>query len=375
MEDKFHDIRPFSDEEFNIVKKRLVKNPFLISTIRTMVWPRIPEWLNSGADFMIRNGLRLRLAGIKSIDDFQKKILGEHLLKWVLDHSAEELTCSGLEKLDSKKNYIFISNHRDIALDSAIIDYLLHKAGHRVPFIAFGDNLLINEMVEDLIRINKAFIVKRNLPVKQQLKALKHLSEYINLIFRDQESIWIAQREGRAKDGIDQTNPAIIKMFHLAERKSQPDFSAFVKSMRIVPVAVSYERDPCDRLKARELHRIKQKGTYSKKSKDDLVAMACGISGYKGNIHVSFSKPLGEGFCNEKEVALAIDREIHQNYRLWPSNYIAWDLYHDSDRFSDQYRPEEKEAFLHDYENLKSEIRKVLFGIYAAPILSKESGE
>jgi 1-acyl-sn-glycerol-3-phosphate acyltransferase len=371
--DIFKDIRPFTDHEFPEVKKRLIANEFLIATVRMMIWPRAPEWLDGITALLIKAFLKIRLVNIHTVDQFQKKIIGLRLLKWVLDQSTDRLTWSGLEHLDHNKSYVFISNHRDIVLDSAIINYILNDAGHKVPYIAFGDNLLFNDMIEDLIRINKAFIVKRNLPPKQQLKELKHLSTYINLLLNGGDHIWIAQREGRSKDGKDQTNPAIIKMLHLAERKSQPDFAAYIKSIRIVPVAISYEKDPCDRLKARELYKTRLKGEYKKKRKDDLVSMATGISGDKGNIHVAFCPPLAGEYESDKEVAEAIDQAIHDAYKLWPRNYVAYDQLTDSTTCQQFYNDQEKEVFLANYRNLKPEIRKILFQIYANPIISKKS--
>ncbi len=371
--DPFHDIRPYTDQEFPTVKKRLIKNSFLVSTVRMMIWPGIPEYLNGLFDFVIRIFLKIRLSNIKTVDDFQKKIVGLRLLKWVLNQSVDRLTWSGLDQLDPGRSYVFISNHRDIVLDSALINYILNEVGFKVPYIAFGDNLLFDDMIEDLIRINKAFIVKRNLPPKQQLKELKHLSEYINLILTQGNHIWIAQREGRAKDGKDQTNPAIVKMFHLSERKSQPDFSAYVNSIGIVPVAISYEKDPCDRIKARELHKMQQKGEYKKKRRDDLISMAAGISGDKGSIHVAFCPPLTGDFKNEKVVADAIDKAIHQNYRLWPRNYIAFDQLNETGYYKNNYSKEEIHRFLDNYANLKPGIKKILLEIYANPVISKDS--
>ncbi len=372
-EDKFHDIRPYTDSEFVKTKKRLIKNEFLISSIRLMMWPKIPRPLIGLFQAFIQVFLRIRLFNIRTVDDFQKKIIGNRLLKWVLDHSTNSLTFTGIDNLDVNENYIFISNHRDIVLDSALIDYILHINDHRVPYIAFGDNLLFNEMVEDLIRINKAFIVKRNLPLKQQLKELKHLSEYIIQILKEGNNIWIAQKEGRAKNGIDRTNPAIIKMFHLSERKKQPDFSAFIKSLNIVPVSVSYEKDPCDRIKARELFQISRKGEFKKKRRYDLVSMAAGIIRDKGHIHVAFSKPLKEDYENEKEVAAAIDFAIQRSYRLWPRNYIAYDELTKDKSYTNHYSEAEKEIFLNQYKDLKLEIRDILLQSYANPVKSKES--
>lgn len=373
--DAFTDIRPYEDEELPAVLRRLTRNDLLISTVRMIVWPNCPRFLTKPLNWFVRWQLRARLLRIGTIHEFQQKIVGDFLLKWVISHSIDDLTSSGLEHLSHDRSYIFISNHRDIVLDSALLNYILNHAGHKVPYIAFGDNLLVNDLVEDLIRINKAFIVKRDLPPREQLKALKHLSAYISHIREQGNHFWIAQREGRAKDGIDATNPAIIKMLYLHERKTQPDFAAFVRSCNIVPVAVSYEKDPCDRLKGWELYRRNKNGQHRKRRNEDLISMAAGISGQKGRVHVAFGKPLDGDFASEKEVARAVDASIHQHYRLWPCNYVAHDTINDDTRFKDQYSTEEKEQFLSQYNNLKPEVRDIILQCFANPIESRNNCE
>lgn len=369
--DSFEDIRPYRDEELPAVLQRLARNDLLVSTVRMITWPKCPEVLKRPVELFVRWKLKRKLRPIRTIDDFQQQIVGNFLLKWVIEHSIDELSHSGLENLSHDKSYIFVSNHRDIVLDSALLNYILNAAGHTVPYIAFGDNLLINELVSDLIRINKAFIVKRDLPPRQQLKALQHLSAYIHHIRQEGSHFWIAQREGRAKDGIDVSNPAIFKMFYLHERKKQPDFGAFIRSCNIVPVAVSYERDPCDRLKGWELYRRKKTGYHRKRKNEDLIAMAAGISGDKGRVHVAFGKPLAGEYANEKQVAAAVDRAIRGQYRLWPCNFIAYDAVFGDGTCSGGYTPEEKEKFLGRYDNLKPEIRTVVLQCFANPVDSR----
>jgi len=370
--DFFEDIRPYGDEELPPVLKRLAKNELLVSTVRMIVWPNCPAFLSAPVGFLVRLMLQRKLKQIKSIDEFQVKIVGDLLLKWVISNSIDDLTSSGLENLSSDRSYIFISNHRDIVLDSALLNYTLHQAGHKVPYIAFGDNLLINELVSDLIRINKAFIVKRDLSPREQLKALTHLSAYISHIQKEGNHFWIAQREGRAKNGIDTTNPAIIKMFYLTERKTQPDFSAFVRSRNIVPVAISYEKDPCDRLKGWELYRKQKVGHHKKRKNEDLIAMAAGISGPKGRVHISFGKSLDGDYRSDKEAALAVDKAVHRQYRLWPGNFIAHDVISESGTYQSEYDNAEKERFLSRYKNLKPEIKKIVLQCFANPVDSRD---
>jgi len=369
--DKFDDIRPFGDNEIPDILKRLSKNELLISTLRIIRWPNCPEILHGPANFFVKLALLIKFKQIKTINDFQVNVIAM-LLDWVLSHSSKGLTYSGIEHLDKDKSCIFISNHRDIALDPAFLNYTLHANGHQVPYIAFGDNLLMNELVSDLIRVNKAFIVKRDLPRREQLKAWKHLSAYIVHILEEGNHFWIAQRQGRAKDGIDETNPAIIKMFYLSKRKTEPDFSAFIKSCNIVPVAISYENDPCDRIKAWEIFRMRKRGKHKKRKNEDLISMAAGISGDKGRIHVALGKPLTDDYKNEKEVASAIDRIIHQEYRLWPNNYVAYDLIHPEKKYQDLYTDDDKKQFLDRYSNLTDKVKKIVFEIYANPVLSRE---
>ncbi|MCP4749924.1 MAG: acyltransferase [Proteobacteria bacterium] len=370
---KFDDIRPYRDDEIPAVMKRLARNALLVSTVRMMKWPKCPERLTKIANFPIRLILALKLSKIKTVDEFQQKIVGGFLLKWVLSNSTDGLSGSGLEDLSADKAYIFVSNHRDIVLDSAFLNYLLNIDDHKVPFIAFGDNLLINDFISDLIRVNKAFTVKRDLPPRKQLKALVHLSEYITHIRRQGNHFWIAQREGRAKDGIDVTNPAIIKMFYLSERKKQPDFAAFIKDCNIVPVAISYEKDPCDRMKGWELYRKSKKGEHKKRKHEDLFSMAAGITGDKGRVHVAFGRPLEAEFRDEKEVAQALDRAIHRLYRLWPLNYIAFDLIDAKNKYADKYTEKEKDEFLSRYEGLNPKVKRVVFETYANPVFSCEA--
>ncbi|MBU3914532.1 1-acyl-sn-glycerol-3-phosphate acyltransferase [bacterium] len=370
---KFNDIRPYLDDEIPAVMKRLATNSLLISTARMIVFPSCPVWLKGVVDFFLKRFFSYILNKIKTVQEFQVRIIGNLFMKWVINKSTNGVTSAGMEYLSKDKAYIFISNHRDIALDSALIDYVLHHAGYGIPYIAFGDNLLMNDLVSDLIKVNKSFTVKRDLPPREQFKALMHLSEYINRIHQNGEHFWIAQKEGRAKDGIDITNPAIVKMFHLSERKQQPDFAAFIKSLNIVPVAISYEKDPCDRIKAWELYRKNKKGEHKKKKNEDLISIAAGITGNKGRIHINFSPPLEADFNNEKQVALALDKAIHSHYKLWPGNYIAYDETYETDKYSTQYTETEKANYLAQYQNLKQEVRHVLLKTHANPVLSFES--
>jgi 1-acyl-sn-glycerol-3-phosphate acyltransferase len=369
---KFDDIRPYSDNEVPAVMKRLAKNELLVSSFRIMKWPACPDCLTGFSDTLIRFFLKRKLAGIKTVSEFQSKIIADFLLKWVIKNTSDGLTFSGLDTLSRGKSYIFMSNHRDIVLDPALMNYVLYLNGFRIPYIAFGDNLLINDAVSDLIRVNNAVIVKRGLARKEQLNESMHLSEYLNWLKNKGNNFWISQREGRAKDGIDQTNPAIINMFYLSERKNQKSFSEFARSCNIVPVAISYEKDPCDRLKAWELYRKNKRGIHRKRKNEDLISMAAGISRHKGRIHLSFGKPLAGDFKDKKDLACAIDMSIHSLFKLWPGNYIAYDEIFKTEKYADKYTEPEKTRFLSAYRNLNPGVRTMVLMIYANPVCSFE---
>jgi hypothetical protein len=316
--------------------------------------------------------IRKIMLGIKTVDEFQEKIVMHLMLTPVVENSIDSITGSGLEELAAYGNCLFVSNHRDIALDPALQDYLLMKNNLNTFEIAFGDNLLISEFISNLIRINKSFIVRRNLPISELLKSSIHLSKYIEHTHSLGNSLWIAQREGRAKDGNDFTNPAVIKMLTLSQRDRDNSLTDFIKKMRVVPVAISYEFDPCDKMKALELYKKMKTGESKKSALEDMVSMNQGIAGYKGRIHVTFSKPLEGEFITEKDVAEAIDRSIHTGYRLWPSNFIACDTLNKSSKYADNYTDDEKEKFLEGYARMPEEVRRIVLEGYTNPVINRE---
>ncbi len=369
---QFDDIRPYNDSEVPDVMKRLAKNDLLVSSVRMMKWPSCPKFLTGPADAAVRFFLKRKLSGIKTVAAFQENIIADSLLKHIIQNTSDGVTFSGIEKLDRKKSYIFMSNHRDIVMDPALMNYALYLNGFSIPYTTFGDNLLINDAVSDLIRVNKAIIVKRGLAKRDQLLASMHLSEYLNYLKNEGNNFWISQREGRAKDGIDLTNPAIINMFYLSVRK-KISFSEFAKSCNIVPVAISYEKDPCARLKGWELYRKNKNGVHIKKKNEDLISMAAGLSGDKGRIHLSFGEPLTGDFEDKNDLANAIDSSIHSLFKLWPGNYIAYEHLFKTRKYSDQFTESQKNRFLSAFRNLKSEVRELVLMIYANPVCSFES--
>ncbi len=289
----------------------------------------------------------------------------------VLKKSARNFSVSGLENLKPDEAYFFISNHRDIILDCALIDLALKEGGMGMCEMAIGDNLLYNSFVKDLFKLNGGVTVKRSLPLREKYLESIRLSKYfVEIITEEHHSIWCAQKSGRSKDGIDNTNPAIIKMLYLSMRHSGISFPDLIKKCHIVPVAVSYQYDPNDINKAREEVEIAQKGSRQKRHYEDMISMARGITRYKGDIHISFGKPLADTYGDAKECADAIDKQIHLGYRLHDTNYFCYDMLEHTDGFSQHYQDLDKEAFLKKYDGLRPEIRTFVLNMYANPVRS-----
>ena len=366
---EFDDIRPYSDSELPSVLRRIRRNRWLISGIRRMRAPKCPDLLKPFAHGIIRLDLWRTLRRFDTIDEFQRKIIVDRVLNYVIKKTTAGLTWSGTDQFTRGGAYLFISNHRDIVLDSAFVNYSLAKSGLDIAEIAFGDNLLTNEFVSDLIRINKSFIVYRNLSIREKAKAAFRLSRYIHQARNHGNSIWMSQREGRAKDGNDLTNPSILKMLFLSARRDGMKFVDFVETYPIVPVSISYEFDPCDRFKARELQRQRTNGSYQKRHSEDLMSMYVGLVGEKGRVHISFGTPLDKP-DNIKAAIVDIDRQIFSSYRLWPSNRIAYDAIHPGKKYSGRYTQEEERFFRERFRKETDSVRRVAFEIYAATVVN-----
>ena len=324
MIENFDDIRPYRDDEVLPVLARILANSELMLAITKLRFPNWPLVARRLLVPVVRLVLRRQLAGVKTVLDFQHVVAGH--MAHMIETTTSAFTVSGIEHLQPGQAYLFISNHRDIALDPAFINYALFKQrGHTVR-IAIGDNLLTKDYVSDLMRVNKSFIVKRSVRgMKELLKASKHLAAYMRFsIQQEQHSVWIAQREGRAKDGVDRTEPAVIKMIALAQDRKEESLAEFVDGMHIVPMSISYEFDPCDQMKARELLAKARTGTYQKGEHEDIASIAQGIAGQKGAVHLAIGKPLSGPFDSIDAVVAALDEQIVCNYRLHASNYIAW---------------------------------------------------
>jgi len=349
----FDDIRPYNDQEVAKACQELLTHPALISVFDYLKIPILPDYY-----------------AVNGISSMQLNIV-KPVAERILEMSSSGLTTSGLDGLAEQdgRGYLFISNHRDIVLDPALMIYAIDIKGYRPVQIAVGDNLLTSPLVTQLIRANRSFIVRRNLPKKEQIEASTKLSAYIWQQVQSGQSVWIAQREGRAKDGNDVTNPALISMLYLSQRGSM-FFPEFVRKLNIVPVSISYEFDPCDEMKAKELRTAEASGgRYEKAKGEDLLAIVQGITGFKGHIHIAFGQPLNRRFFRAKDVARELDRQIIENYRLWPSNLVADELlHHDPARVT----LEERERFLERIHRWTENLRPYLLRMYANPVRNKK---
>lgn len=329
--DPFADIRPYRDDEVPAVLARLVRDPEFADVLLRMRAPRVARvWPRFGR-LLIGLVLARIFRGIRTVADFQALIGNQ--LRPHMQRVASSLTVSGLEGLERDRGYLFIGNHRDIAMDPALVNLMLHDHGYDTVRIAIGDNLLSKRFASDLMRINKSFIVKRGVSGRREkLAAFQQLSAYIRHSVADERcSVWIAQREGRAKDGVDVTDTAILKMLALSRGPGE-DFAAALAELHPLPVTISYEFDPCDRDKARELHALRAQGGYRKAEHEDLQSIYRGIMGDKGRVHVAFGTPLARAdLVSDELMASAIDRAILRDYRLCATHFLAHELLHGPD--------------------------------------------
>ncbi len=367
----YDDIRPYTNEELPEVLKRIAGNKWITGGIRQIYLPHLPGVLIKPVEKLIYWYLLLKIRDIKTTDEFRKKISLDILVKNLVRDTTAGISYSGLENLDLKKKYIFISNHRDIVLDPAFMIRTLYDYGFNFPQIAFGDNLMINEIITDIIRANNGIIVKRNLPMREQIRESLKLSSYMCSVIDGGSSIWVAQREGRAKDGKDDTNPAVLKMIYLSKRK-ELSFPEFLEKYKIVPVSISYEYDPLDRAKSWSIYRERIHGFHVKRKYEDLIHMASGLKGYKGRVNLVFNKPLEGTFRNETEAAKYMDEMIHKSYKLWKTNYIAYDLLNDSKKYDSKYTEKDVSSFLKRYKRLSAGVREIVFESYANPVVNYE---
>ena len=358
--DLFAEIRPYHDDEVPAALARLMADEELLAAIAHFRFPSLSRWLGWLLKPLIRSALQRRWAKVRTVRDVQMEVA--HFMESMIASTTEGVTYSGLEQLDSQKGYLFISNHRDIAMDPAFVNWGLYKCGLETVRIAIGDNLLRKPCATELMRLNKSFIVKRSVKgPREMMKAFNELSAYIAHSLTEGHSIWIAQKEGRAKDGDDKTDPAILKMFYMAGKQQKRSFAEYMQSLNIVPVAISYEFDPGDEAKARELVERAQSGSYEKGEFEEIDSIVAGIVGFKGRVHVSLGKPLSGDYDSPEELAQAIDQAIHCQYRLFPSNLLAAGQ-------ADGVTADERQRFEARLALMPSELRETVRAMYAKPV-------
>lgn len=372
---EFNEIRPYHDEELPPIFEELIADAAFQKAV-TGIMPNVPFEL-----------LAQKMRACKTKRDFQEAFCYGILWKLAADHT-DGLTLDHTAIPDKTKAYTYLSNHRDIILDSGFLSILLIDQGMDTVEIAIGDNLLIYPWIKKLVRVNKSFIVQRGLTMRQMLEASARMSRYMHHTIADKnQSIWIAQREGRAKDSNDRTQESVLKMLAMG---GDGDVVDRLMQMNIAPLGISYEYDPCDFLKAQEFQLKRDVEGYKKTTQDDLINMQTGLFGNKGRVHfqvapclndelekIDRSLPKPELFSR---ISAIIDRRIHSNYRIYPGNYVAYDWLNGTTQFTSHYTQEEKRKFTDYIEQQLSKItipnkdedflREKLLVMYANPLIN-----
>ena len=369
---RFDSIRPFYDAEINAAIQDTVNHP-MMKALMDFTFPEVDDAI-----------WKEQLRKTHSIRDFQCNFI-YHSLKKVLEKSSEGLTTSGFEKLEKNTSYLFISNHRDIILDTSLLNACLFDNGLVMTSSAIGDNLVKKSFMNTLAKMNRNFLVQRGLSPRELLQSSKLLAEYIGqLLLRENRSVWIAQREGRTKDGNDATHPGVLKM--LAMGSDEENLTNYFKKIKIVPVSISYEYDPTDALKMPQLVAEANNEVYVKDKNEDFTTLLSGIMGQKKHIHIHVGKVLDTELdsiaaefenSNKQIQALAqtIDESILKSYRLWPTNYIAYDILNKTNEHSHLYSESEKSLFERRLEmridNSNPIELQSFLAMYANPVVNK----
>ncbi len=372
----FDDIRPYNDSEVEDAVARIAANPLL---------ENISSYLFPGQSTEV---FRKLLLSCKTVDDFQVKVMAP-IVGRILSGTSRNLTIGGVENFKGDKKYLIITNHRDIVLDSAIIQLVLYRHNIKTTEIAVGDNLISSSFIEDITRTNKMIKVIRNTTPREIYASSQKLSQYIrHSVSTDTSSIWIAQRNGRTKDGLDVTEQGVLKMLDMS---GNGDFLQSFEELSIMPASISYEFEPCDVLKAVELY-ISKRRKYVKSKDEDLNSILTGIMQFKGNIHIEFTEPISRTELEEaasldknerfKSLSSCMDNRICSTYKLWKNNYIAYDMLSGKDEYSNKYTAEERKTF-EDYMKYKlssaeiegdvAELEEIFLKIYANPVVSKQT--
>jgi len=362
----FDDIRPYRNDEVAAVIQKLINEPALQSSIAGIKLPLTHKYLPKLANTIVKLYFKARARKFKSIDDIQEEVA--KYLYHLIDTSCSHFSYNGIANIDPNKPSLFISNHRDIVMDVALVNLALYQSNITTVEAAVGDNLLDQPWVSDLMRLNKSFIVKRSEKTKRaMLQASKHLSRYIHHTLSDnKQNIWIAQKEGRAKDGVDKTNAALISMLLLNKGK-ETSIGEYLEQLNIIPVAISYEFDPCDKEKAKELAAKEATGEYKKSKNEDFNSIARGLVGKKGQVHIEFCQPIKGEFEDTKAIAHAIDEQIISHYKLYDSNQKAYELLNESNTEVSENPLKQR------MEKLTKEQKQWLLTMYANPVFAKQT--
>jgi hypothetical protein len=372
---EFESISPYTDEQASEALGKLADYPAVAQASRYFFPEESPDFLKNV------------LKQIKTIDQFQVLVM-QRFVRWVLEHTAKNFSYDGISNIDPGKKFLALSNHRDIIMDPAITQLVLYTNGIPMTEIAVGDNLITNEAIEYLIRSNRMIKVVRGISARELYLSSQLLSKYIRLNITEQRSsIWLAQRQGRTKNGYDVTEQGLLKMLDMS---GTGDFQSNFEALNIIPMSISYEYEPCDILKARETV-ISRKQKYVKAEGEDFNSIMVGIMQPKGNIHLNIGKPLtseeiaAAAQCDKNDryqlIRHAVDIRVIEGYRLWKNNYVAYDILNHSFRYSDKYTAADVETFIAYMEKQldtveptlnREDLRKHFLEIYANPVVSKE---
>ena len=372
---EFESISPYTDEEAAEALSKLAEFPLLSQVSRQFFPEETPDFLKN------------LLKSIKTIDDFQILVM-QKFVRWVLEHTARNFSYDGVANIDPEKKFLALSNHRDIMLDPAITQLILYTNGIPMTEIAVGDNLITNQTIEWLIRSNRMIKVVRGISARELYLSSQMLSKYIRLnITNQRSSIWLAQRQGRTKNGYDITEQGLLKMLDMS---GPADFQTNLEELNIIPMSISYEYEPCDILKAREMV-ISRKRKYVKAEGEDFNSIMTGIMQQKGNIHLNIGKPLTSeeiseaAKCDKNDryqlIRHAVDVRVIEGYKLWKNNYVAYDLANQSYKYSHLYEPDDVEQFVAymqkqldtvEPEINREDLRRIFLDIYANPVFTKE---
>jgi hypothetical protein len=373
---KFDDIRPYLDAEAPEVLERLIKDPRFIYMLK-----KVKSEEEIKAEFS-------QLKDVHTIEQFQKKHIAPYARN-IIDLTIDELTYDGLEHIDPEKSYLFLGNHRDIILDSALLNSIFSENDIPISEIGLGDNLLIFDWIKDLVKLNRGFIVKRSLKGRQMLEASMILSEYIyRNIAENRRSVWLAQRPGRTKDGHDITHPGLVKMLMLNDRKNP---ETVLNTLNICPVCISYQNEPCEESKILASYHTVQNIPYEKTAEEDLKSMGRGLLYKKGRVHIHVSPPVdftgklsGKNLGDNEitaEAAKIIDKQIYKGYKLFPKNYAAYDALNNTDKYlkAKKYDSEHRLNIEREVERIADELGKekqvikhIYTKMYASPTANWE---